>query len=87
MTQGDTHRVSAEEILCSAEFQRGVADMRAGRRPHFDDEKDRYEWGRQFAAVVPRNLPLMVMAGRAANPKAVTLLRRCFRNGTLVNGK
>jgi len=28
-----------------------------------------------------------VMAGRAANPKAVTLLRRCFRNGTLVNGK
>lgn len=88
-----------EIILRQASFQRGVADMRAGRRPCFDDEiaTDKlffindvghtmgalYEYGRQFGAVAPRDLPLMI--ARAANPAAIALLKTYFNNGTLMN--
>jgi hypothetical protein len=71
--QAETHRVTVESIMRTAAFRRGVADVRVGRRPRFDDHKEadswHYERGRQFGAIAPRNLP--VMLGKRLNPAAL----------------
>ena len=84
MPQANTTPITAKTLLRDASFQRGVADMLVGRAPRFDEQDIfGYEWGRQFGAIAPRDLPLVIKS--TANPKAVKLLKRYFINGTLVN--
>ena len=46
--------VSLSSIMRSAVFRRGVAEVRAGRPPRFDDEDSwEYERGRQWAIAMP----------------------------------
>lgn len=79
-----TKPITVQQIMRSAAFQRGVADVRAGRRPRFDsntrdgadigrvtnDAWD-YERGRQWATVAPRSMP--VIRGRKVNLKAINV--------------
>ena len=57
--QVDTVRCSAAVIVDSPYFAVGVADLRAGAPPRFDEMQDEYwayERGRQWAALAPINM-------------------------------
>jgi hypothetical protein len=70
-----TVRTTVRAIIRSPSFQRGVAEVRAGRLPRFDTENDwDYERGRQWAVVAPRSMPLLI--GSKVNPKAVLIFKR-----------
>lgn len=60
--------VSILDVMSSREFAEGVADVRAGRRPRFDEVWDGcawdYERGRQFGVIAPRSLPIFEKKGR-----------------------
>jgi hypothetical protein len=70
---------TVKEIMRSATFRRGVSDVRAGRKPRFDEEAEGpepwwYEYGRQFGVLAPRDMPI-VLKGRL-NPAAVRFFNR-----------
>jgi hypothetical protein len=65
MTQTRTVRTTLDAIMQSAAFQRGVEDVRCGRKPNFDKPDEdgfywQYERGRQFGAIAPRKMKIMV---------------------------
>jgi hypothetical protein len=79
----NTVRTTSEAIMRTKEFRLGVAEVRAGKPPRFDEnfvvrgETDtnrnwNYERGRQFGLIAPRGLKLFLVGNRI-NPKAVTL--------------
>jgi hypothetical protein len=77
MSQVETVRISVSEIIRSAAFARGVAEVRAGQPPRYDDEGGddwNYERGRQWAVAAPADLPLMI--GRKINPKAIKVFNK-----------
>jgi hypothetical protein len=54
--QVPTERTTLTAIMRSRAFQRGVAEVRAGRRPNYDSENNwDYERGRQWAKAAPRS--------------------------------
>jgi hypothetical protein len=75
MSQVPTWPISISAIIRTKAFARGVADVRAGRSPQFDEENDwDYERGRQWAVIAPPTMPLML--GRRVNPRAVAIFKR-----------
>ncbi len=83
--QADTVLVSEESIVRSKEFNAGVADVRRGRAPRFDDPIGRdwdYERGRQWALIAPMQMPPKIDG--KANPEAVKLLRLASRKGWIL---
>ena len=72
--QVETEPVSLRSIMGSADFARGVADVRAGRPPRFDLDSWDYERGRQWAIAAPTTMPVKV--GRRINPKAILIYAR-----------
>jgi hypothetical protein len=76
LSQIATGRTTIGAIMRSREFKQGVADVRTGKVPRFDEADPRwqhwnYERGRLWAALAPRSMPLM-LAGRL-NPRATDL--------------
>jgi hypothetical protein len=61
-------------------FQAGVDDYRAGCRARFDQFPDdvAYEWGRQFAAIAPRNMTVRGINGQLS-PAALRLYRKALK--------
>jgi len=83
--QVDTVLVSDESVVRSKEFNAGVADVRRGRAPRFDDPIGRdwnYERGRQWALLAPMRMPPKIDG--KANPEAVKLLRLASRKGWIL---
>lgn len=80
MTQLDTKNISTLSIMRSAAFRYGVADYRKGRAPRTDyettDDRLLYEYGRQFGAIAPRNLLIVLPETQQLNPKAVKFYLR-----------
>lgn len=75
--QAETKPATTWKIMRSADFARGVAEVREGLPPNFDaNDSWNYERGRQFGLIVPRNLPLY--QGRLINPVALRLCERAF---------
>jgi hypothetical protein len=72
-----TVAVTAQQIMRSADFARGVADVRAGRHPAFDQPATNdpwdYERGRLFGRIAPVSMPVKI--GGKLNPKAVALFK------------
>jgi hypothetical protein len=72
--------ISDEKIMRSAAFRHGVADYRNGRAPRSDyeetDDRLLYEYGRQFAAIAPRTLQIVLPETRQLNPEAVEFFKR-----------
>ncbi len=88
--QADTFEAPFRDIVWNAAFRRGVAEVRSGRRPRFDDDvafKDGvawvYEWGRQFAVLAPPDLPLVLPDEGQLNPQAVDLFRALVAQGEI----
>jgi hypothetical protein len=80
MSQIKTHGTTIGAIMSSRGFREGVDDYRAGRRypeflpDAFDDWS--YDRGRLWAAVAPRNMPVMVNG--KLNPAALCVgVRNC----------
>ena len=75
MTQMSTTSVSLERFMRSREFRRGLAEARAGQAPDFDTTSHplMYEAGRQFGAIAPATMPVVVNG--KLNPKAAALLQ------------
>jgi hypothetical protein len=77
--QADTIGVTPRQIMRSAAFAAGAADVRAGKPIRFDSfgEDDwAYERGRQWAFLAPMSMPLRI--GRKLNPEAVALFSRAL---------
>jgi hypothetical protein len=64
----------------TAAFRRGVADVRAGRKPRFDEQAEGdhwdYERGRQFAVLAPRNMQIVLLQTKQLNPEAVEFFKQ-----------
>jgi hypothetical protein len=73
--QADTEVVSTAAIMRHPSFLRGVQEYRARKRPQFECNDWEYEYGRQFAAIAPRNLKLFTASG-ALNRIAVAIYNR-----------
>jgi hypothetical protein len=72
MVQASTRQVSVRTIMRSVDFRQGVADVRSGRPPRFDDYIGWwYEWGRQYGVIAPRRLEIMSATGKTLNAKAL----------------
>jgi hypothetical protein len=74
MAQTSTTAVSFKTIMRSRAFRHGVADVRSGRPPRFDEYAEGgwfYEWGRQYGVIAPRRLEIMSATGKSLNPKAL----------------
>jgi hypothetical protein len=71
--QIDTRLVTTREIMESADFAEGVADVRAGKPTRFDSfaENWEYERGRQWAYLAPMSMPLRIR--RKLNWEAIRL--------------
>jgi hypothetical protein len=73
-------KVTVEWVMRHPDFRRGFSDYRRGRKPDFDDPDRKwkwlYEWGRQFAAVAPRDMVIVLAKKRTLNPKAIKLFER-----------
>jgi hypothetical protein len=83
--QCETRPITIEAIMRTAAFHRGVADVRAGRKPRFDEYGDdwHYERGRQFAILAPRDLTIVSPRTKQLNPKAVAFYWRQLGGGIL----
>ena len=74
-----TEAVSVFRIMSQPTFLLGVNDARAGRRYHADydhwdvNAQESYERGRQWATLVPRDMPLRING--KINPKALDYFR------------
>jgi hypothetical protein len=83
--QVETEIVAVEKLMTPADFNRGVAEVRAGTPPNFDiPEREiadawAYERGRQFGLIAPAGMPLRV--GGRINRKAVALFEAAERRG------
>jgi len=76
---------SFTQVVRSKEFSEGVADVRLGRAPRYDDPIARdwnYERGRQWALLAPMRMSTKI--GGNANPEAVELLRRVVAEGAIL---
>jgi hypothetical protein len=62
---------TAESIMASPEFARGLADVRSGVAFDWRINSWEYERGRLFGCIAPLNMPLWV--GSRLNPKALAL--------------
>jgi hypothetical protein len=72
MVQASTRQISVKTIMRSMDFRQGVADVRSGRPPRFDEYTGWwYEWGRQYGVIAPRRLEIMSATGKSLNPKAL----------------
>jgi hypothetical protein len=83
--QAPTSGTSPERIMKSREFSAGVADVRLGRAPRFDDPIARdwnYERGRMFALIAPMKMPTKI--GKELNPKAVLIFSRAMFAGEIL---
>ncbi len=72
-------------MVRSCEFNEGVADVRLGRPPRYDDLIAcdwNYERGRQWAQIAPMRMPTKI--GGKANPQAVAILLRGFYDRTIL---
>jgi hypothetical protein len=69
------YRTTAERIMSSQDFRRGVAEFRTGKPPNFETASWEYERGRQFGAVAPRNM-VIVTRRRRLNQKALRFFKR-----------
>ena len=77
--QADTIGVTPRQIMGSAAFAAGVADVRTGTPTRFDsfgDDDWDYERGRQWAFIAPMSMPLRL--GRKLNPEALRLFSRAL---------
>jgi hypothetical protein len=88
--QAETAEAPIMEIVRNPLFRRGVAEVRAGEHPCFDDDEAYldgfawvYEWGRQFAVLAPPDLPLVLPQGRQLNPEAVELFEAYVKRGEI----
>src|ERR1700690_3678165 len=71
-----------KKIMLSPEFAAGVADVRLGHAPRFDDPIARdwnYERGRMFAMIAPMRMPVRI--GKKLNPKALLIFSRAMCDG------
>jgi hypothetical protein len=78
--QVDTFRCSTADIAHSPYFALGVADLRAGAPPRFDEMQDNlwaYERGRQWAALAPVTLD-------PHSPTAIRLLGAAMDRGLIL---
>jgi hypothetical protein len=71
MAQIPTIRTTVRRIMASREFERGAADVRAGRKPDFETDSWDYERGRQWATMAPPDMPIKV--GKRVNPSAMLI--------------
>jgi hypothetical protein len=73
--QVSTRIVSPLAVMRQRLFRQGLEEVRAGRRPHFDNNPDdpwwAYERGRQFGLIAPSSMALWINGH--LNPKAVAL--------------
>ena len=79
MEQADTIAVTPRQIMATAGFAAGVADVRTGKPTRFDsfgDDDWAYERGRQWALIAPMSMPLRL--GRKLNPEAVLHFSRAM---------
>jgi hypothetical protein len=77
MSQVPTWPTSISAIIRTKAFARGVADVRAGRSPQFDEENDwDYERGRQWAVIAPPTMPLMHQRNHPKRDRAAYIKRR-----------
>jgi hypothetical protein len=77
MTQTSTRLITLTAIVRSLDFRAGVADARSGAPARFDEFPDWiYEWGRQWAFVVPMTL-------EPTDRRAVRYLSLAFDRGDL----
>ncbi len=69
-----TRQISTAAIMRRAAFGQGVADVRTGAAPRFDDFSHdwSYERGRLFACVAPMTMPVRNRDGKL-NSKALRL--------------
>jgi hypothetical protein len=73
--QVQTHQISTAAIMRRAAFGQGVADVRTGQAPRFDDfprDQWSYDRGRLFACIAPMTMPIRNRDGKL-NLKAVQL--------------
>lgn len=83
MSQAQTRTVKLTFIMRSRAFGRGAQDRRSGKTIGRDYdamptmEQWQYEFGRQFAAFAPADMPIKF--GRDINPAAVRALAEAFR--------
>jgi hypothetical protein len=80
--QARTRAVSTRAIVASAEFARGVEEVRRGLPFNPDEDSWNYERGRCFGFIAPLDMPLRV--GRALNPKALKLAEAAFDRKLLI---
>jgi hypothetical protein len=83
--QADTIGVTPRQIMGSAAFAAGVADVRTGAPIRFDsfgDDDWNYERGRQWAFLAPMSMPLRI--GRKLNSEALLLLSRALFRGEIL---
>jgi hypothetical protein len=80
--QARTRRVSIHSIVGSAEFARGVDEVRTGLPFNPDNDDWEYERGRCFGFIAPLDMPLRI--GRKLNPKAVKLAVAAFARKLLI---
>jgi hypothetical protein len=86
-TQAEFFFASTERIMDTADFRRGVEEVRAGKPPDFDatdiDDAWNYERGRQWAMIAPRGLPLFVDG--EVNPLAIALYDKAYQRKWITN--
>jgi hypothetical protein len=83
--QADTIGSTPRQILRSAAFAAGAADVRAGKPTRFDsfgDDDWNYERGRQWAFIAPMSMPLR--SGGKLNHEALRLLTRALLRGEIL---
>jgi hypothetical protein len=79
--QASTFGTTIQEIMETCEFEAGVADVRLGRPPRFDDPIAwgwNYERGRMFAVIAPMRMPLKVGKRKRTNLRALQILGRAM---------
>jgi hypothetical protein len=70
--------VSVLKVMPSREFRVGIAEVRAGKPPQFDEEDDwNYERGRQFGIIAPANMD-------PRSDMAIRLFSAAVRRGYIV---
>jgi hypothetical protein len=82
--QVPTTSTTTREIMSTAPFAAGVADVRTGKPARFDALSSSdwgYERGRMWALVVPMSVPLRV--GRRLNPEAMRLFDLAWLRGDI----
>ena len=80
--QAHTVNVSIRSIVASAEFARGVNEVRNGLPFNPDNDDWNYERGRCFGFIAPLDMPLRI--GTRLNRKALRLATAAFSRKLLI---